>query len=530
MIASMRWNTLLGLLLIVGLLGFASSYAQNKAACDLLSKADAEALLGVTLLQPKPTAPFRSLLDPDFTTGTLDQGCEIANFRFNYATPNQPRPPKVIHFNLEVRYSRTPDPGAIDRTRKEVDTRTYEHPVNVEGVGDAAFAIGHGETQMLFVFVGGTTRLLVGPGDIGLEEEKALALKALAALGTPKSAYAGHSDAFSKPSLAKSGPHPAAVELLKRALTAKAEMGDARAELALGQLYEVGALAADGSAVHDYAGAAYWYHAASEHGQAAASYLLALLYGRGLGVTAKPVQAFALLQKAADGNYVPAMAPLSDLYADEKTPTSAQRATYWAMRAAEAGDPRGWLTLGFEWNAGKLGGDAPYTYHNAMQAWRKAAAGGSCVAMMEIGELFAAGHGVPVDQVAANNWSTNARDCHDGSLRSLQQQAMKLRDRAAAARDPLLSAVPAVPAVSVGVLPASAGNKAPGVSDNTKFLVGVAAVIVGAIALAALSPPQDTSTEEPASMNFDPTAAAQKSADDDCRLRGGIPGLFQCFR
>src|SRR5579862_4121181 len=57
---------LAGLCLFPGL----PAYAQNKTACELLSKADAEAVLGVTLQPPKPTAPFRSLLDPDFTKGT----------------------------------------------------------------------------------------------------------------------------------------------------------------------------------------------------------------------------------------------------------------------------------------------------------------------------------------------------------------------------------------------------------------------------------------------------------------------------
>src|SRR5271154_2739032 len=78
--------------------------AQNKTACELLSKADAEAVLGVTLQPPKPTAPFRSLLDPDFTSGTMDQGCSFTNF-----APNQPKPPKVVNVSLEVRYSATPD-------------------------------------------------------------------------------------------------------------------------------------------------------------------------------------------------------------------------------------------------------------------------------------------------------------------------------------------------------------------------------------------------------------------------------------
>ena len=80
----------------------------------------------------------------------------------------------------------------------------------------------------------------------------------------------------------------------------------------------------------------------------------------GLGVPADAAQSFQLLQKAAEANYVPAMPLLSDAYADQKTPVSGQRATYWATKAAEAGDPRGWLMLGFEYNTGKLGGDPPY--------------------------------------------------------------------------------------------------------------------------------------------------------------------------
>ena len=542
-------------MLLSGLFLTSPGYAQHKAACELVGKADAEAVLGTTLLAPAPTEPFRSLLDPDNTTGTPDQGCSFANFKFNYATPNAPRPPKVIHFSVEVRYSATPDPGAIDKARKEVDQRTYEHPTDVAGVGDAAFSIGHGENLTLFVFAGGTTRLLIGPGNIDLEQEKALAVKALAALGgkpslahaaqpaqTSRPAAEGTSPAtaattkpataeFTKPVLANPGPNSSAVDKLKRALTAKSESGDARAALALGRLYEVGALAADGSAVHDYAGAAYWYHQASDHGQPQASYELARLYHDGLGVAANSDQSFALLRKAADANYVPAMSPLSDAYADQKTATSGQRATYWAMRAAEAGDSRGWLTLGFEWNAGKLGGDPPYTYHSAMEAWQKAAAGGNCVAMLEIGELFSTGHGVRADKTQAQNWNAKALACHDGNVRTLQQQATTLRERAAAARDPLLSAIPRMPTLTIGAGPGTARGNGREPSANTKFMVGVVAVIAGVIALAALSPPQPDAHDGaiPGLSQLDMDVAAQKLADQDCLLGGGIPGLFQCI-
>jgi hypothetical protein len=136
-------------------------FAQNKTACELLSKGDAEAVVGVTLQPPKPAEPFCSLLDPDFTTGTPDQSCEFANFTFNNSAPNQPKPAKIVTFALEVRSSSTPDVHAVEETRKQVDTRTYDHSTDLQGLGDAAFWIGSPNNVTLFVFLGGTTRLIV---------------------------------------------------------------------------------------------------------------------------------------------------------------------------------------------------------------------------------------------------------------------------------------------------------------------------------------------------------------------------------
>jgi hypothetical protein len=302
---------LLALVVLSGLPG----YAQNKAACELLSKADAEAVLGVTLQPPKPTAPFRSLLDPDFTEGTPEQGCNFTNF-----VPNQPKPAKVVAFALEVRYSSMPDDHAVDEARNQVDTRTRDHPTDLPGLGDAAFWIGAPNNVTLFVFLGGTTRLMIGPSEIGLEREKALAAKTLAALHNTGFAYGAKPTGLTKPVLSKPGSNPSALDQLKRALTAKADAGDAKAQLALGRLYESGALAPDGSAQHDYAGAAYWYRQASDRAEAQGIYQLALLYHDGLGVPADRSQSFQLLQKAAEANYVPAMPPLSDLYAEQKRP------------------------------------------------------------------------------------------------------------------------------------------------------------------------------------------------------------------
>ncbi len=148
------------------------------------------------------------------------------------------------------------------------------------------------------------------------------------------------------------------------------------------------------------------------------------------------------------------MTPLSDVYAAQKTPVSGQRATYWATKAAEAGDPQGWLVLGFEYDNGKLGGDPPYWHRMAMGAYKKSAKGGNCMAMMEIGDLYASGSGVPADNAQAQSWHAQAQSCVNGNIELLQQQAAQYRARAAAARDPMLSAILTMPKLP----PTSDGN------------------------------------------------------------------------
>jgi TPR repeat protein len=501
--------------------------AQNKSACELLSKADAEAVVGTTLQPPKPDAPFRSLLDADFTEGTPEQGCSFTNLVYN-----QPKPPKVVAFDFEVRYSPTPDAHAVDEAHKQVDTRTYDHPTDLPGLGDAAFWIGAPNNVTLFVFVGGTTRLMIGPSDIGLEQEKALAAKALAALRKTGFAYGTGSIGFTRPTLANPGPNQTALDQLKRALTGKADAGDAKAELALGQLYQSGKLAPNGTAQHDYAGAAYWYHQASDRGEAQASYELANLYHDGLGVPADASQSFQLLQKAAAANYVPAMTPLSDAYAEQKTATSRERATYWAMKAADGGDPQGWVVLGFEYDTGKLGGDPPYWHQQAMVSYRKAADGGNCLAMMAIGDLYANGSGVRADQAQAQSWHTKAQSCQGGNIAMLQQQEAQYKARAAAQIDPALYPVlVALPDIANQAAQApgndsraSAQARSPDSSGfNRSLLDGLVAGAAIAIALDIIFGSTSSSNSGGSGMNLQPILNGMQQA----RCAGqGLQGDF----
>lgn len=520
---------LFGLCVLSGL----PAYGQNKTACELLSQADAEAILGVTLQAPKPTAPFRSLLDPDFTKGTPEQGCYFTN-----SVPNGPKPPKVVNVGLEVRYSSTPNVHAVDETRKQVDTRTYEHPTDLRGLGDAAFSIGAPNNVTLFVFLGGTTRLMIGPSEIGLEQEKALAAKALAALGKTTFTYGAQPTGLRKPVLGKPGPNPSGIEQLKRALTAKAEAGDVKAQRVLGQLYQYSTLAPDGSPQPEYTGAAYWYQMASDHGDAEGAYELAILYHDGLGVAADASQSFQLLQKAAEANYVPAMPLLSDAYADQKTPVSGQRATYWAMKAANAGDPRGWRALGFEYNMGKLGGDPPYWYQKAMEAYKKAAGGGDCVAMMGIADLYAKGNGVPADTTQAQSWQAKAQSCEGGNIAMLRQQVAQYRARAALARDPALYPVlAALPNVPNSPAPAARNNsRSPAQTQSAdrsgfdrSILVGLAAAAVVVIAASLLVPnPPPGSANDGATRPFSLPDTATMLRCSGIRSSGLLPGPYGC--
>ena len=193
------------------------------------------------------------------------------------------------------------------------------------------------------------------------------------------------------------------------------------------------------------------------------------------------------------------MSLLSDAYAEQKTPVSGQRATYWAMKAAEAGDPQGWMVLGFEYNTGKLGGDPLYWYQKAMEAYRKAADGGNCVAMMAIGDLYSNGHGIPADQAQAQSWHTKAQSCQGGNLALLQQQLTRFKAEAAAARDPAL--YPVLAALPDNTRPSAQARRS---SDNPRssaqtrnpddsgfgqsILDGLVAAAVIVIALDVLAP------------------------------------------
>ena len=405
--------------LLVWLIGGIPSYgfaqgAQGKKACDLVTRADVESILGVPLEEPTST--------PDGSS------CSFTNW-----APNKPRPTKRVDVQVLVNSSAAPDPAAVEKWRKMIDEKTYQNPIDLPDMGDVAFWHGSPQYATVTVFTGGTMVLTV-EGAVTLEQSKALALKALG--GPAKTGYVYGTPRAPLPRPILSAAKPGSVDQLKRDLTAKADAGSVPAQLALAKLYEFGTLAPDGSAKPDHAGAAYWYARASDQGDLEATYRLGLLYRDGLGVPATPATALDLLRKAAMAGYVPAMVPLAYVYGAARTPVSPQRMTYWAQQAAEKGDPAGSTIMGYLYNKGQLGGGPPYYYKMAMNAYLKGAEGGDCLAMMNIGGLYFNGDGVPQDRALAQTWFQKAEACQGKDLDWMREKAAKYRQRAASGRLP----------------------------------------------------------------------------------------------
>jgi TPR repeat protein len=127
------------------------------------------------------------------------------------------------------------------------------------------------------------------------------------------------------------------------ALVAKANSGDAAAQVALG---DKSCAATDGSTPNSkqlaqcYATAAEWYRKAAEQGSVAGELRLAAVYRDGRGVAQDRSQAADWYRKAAEQGDVFAQATLGALYSmGQGVPQSDVEAYYWLALAAAAPGP-----------------------------------------------------------------------------------------------------------------------------------------------------------------------------------------------
>jgi len=481
------------------------AYAQEKKVCDLVTKADVESMLGV----PLPGTISRS--GPDF------DNCDYTD-----VVQGQPYPRNPTFVNIGRRSSPAPNPAALDQELKRIDEKTYDDGIPVPDLGDAALWVASPGSRAgtLVVFSGGKTTLQIG-GMVTRDQARTLALKALGTSAGKTGFVYGTQLPLVKPALARPAK-PGQIEQLTFDLTAKAETGNAKAQFALGNFYEFGMIGPDGIPKPDYPAAAYWYQEASDRGELPASFALAKLLRDGLGMPSNPTAALNLFRKAAVSGYVPAMVPLSYAYGElngsprTRTDTSGHRAQHWAGAAAEAGDPAGQLIVGYLYHQGlnlPPGAAKSAGYKDAMVWYQKAAAGGDCVALMNIGGMYFNGDGVPQDKNQAQSWFAKAEACNGGNLEWMRDKAARYRERAAAGR---------LPAVQAGPVPA--GNA--GTVDVERFAKNVLAMLATSLASAALTPTSNSGTA--LDVNYDDLLRQMRSIRQSACLRAGLAFANSC--
>jgi uncharacterized protein len=196
---------------------------------------------------------------------------------------------------------------------------------------------------------------------------------------------------------------------------ARAEAGDAAAQLALGTAYENG----DGVTQSDQR-AMQWYRKAGEHGNAAAQNRLGVMYSGGKGVEKDKTEAFRWFQTSARQKYPAAMFNLGTAYYNgDGVAVDVASAYAWFLLAREAGSSPAedavrrtdseitqfekaiaFLKIGDMYRKGEeLPGDA----EEVARWYRRAAEAGSNGAAIKLANLLFA-HNDPKEDAEARNW------------------------------------------------------------------------------------------------------------------------------
>lgn len=178
---------------------------------------------------------------------------------------------------------------------------------------------------------------------------------------------------------------------------ARAEKGDAHAQLTLGSYYASGM-----GASRDLVKAAKWHRKAAEQGLAQAQYRVAFEYANGIGVKQEPIEAVRWLRRAAEQGLADAQCQLGRCYSTgEGIGENPVAAASWFRKAAEQSYAGAQYALGNCYFEGYgVTKDIPEGV-----AWtRKAAEQGLPEAQNSYGMCFAKAKGVPQDYIQAYKW------------------------------------------------------------------------------------------------------------------------------
>ena len=165
----------------------------------------------------------------------------------------------------------------------------------------------------------------------------------------------------------------------------------------------------------DYATALKEWQPLAEEGLPFAAYNVGLLYAKGQGVKADPVQAAKWYRIAAEKGIPEAQYNLGVLYSTgtglAKDETEASK---WFAKAAEKGDANAANSIGTLYDSGEG------SLHNLTEAekwYRKGAEEGNSDAQFNLGVMYDTGHGVKTDFAEAEKWYRKAADqWNEGAL------------------------------------------------------------------------------------------------------------------
>lgn len=181
------------------------------------------------------------------------------------------------------------------------------------------------------------------------------------------------------------------------ATKARAEQGDAQAQLRLASCYS------DGTGVSkDLRKAANWLRKAAEQGVPRAQFFLALAYSDGRGVKTNAAEAVYWLMKAAQQGMVEAELELGSWYSrGQNVSENPVEAVTWFRRAAEQNSPEANYRIG---QCYLQGVGVPKELPEAVQWTTKAAVQGFAPAQNTLGLCYLNGDGLAKDYVQAYKW------------------------------------------------------------------------------------------------------------------------------
>jgi TPR repeat protein len=207
------------------------------------------------------------------------------------------------------------------------------------------------------------------------------------------------------------GSEAAAAKLID--LKARAQRGDADAQIELGLIYVNGECVAESGA-----NAVIWLQKAADQGDVRAMKLLARLYGHDISLQVRPKglpkdssKEKQWWQKAADKGDVDAMFHLGVWYdGGYSTPIDVAEAIQWWRRAADLGNIDSMNRLAYLYYEGnEVSQDIP----EAIRWWLKAAEMGDFESMDSLARLYYFGRTVPEDIPEAIKWWSKAADQGD---------------------------------------------------------------------------------------------------------------------